>query len=83
MNIDIGSLSVQQLFSAGSTLLFLKWAFVFVCFVYILFLLVIFSQIRAMEKIITQPLSSAILGLVSLLLIGSSVGLLILVIRLP
>lgn len=44
---------------------------------YLIFHLVVLNQIRSMDKVVSQPSSSAILGLISILFITSGIGLFI------
>ncbi len=60
-----------------------KGIFLFLILCHLIFMIVVLGQVRAMEKIITQPLSSAVLGFVCLLLIASSIGLFAVTLHLP
>ena len=57
----------------------LKWILLVIVGFYLVFLFVIYSQIRSMEKVITQPLSSALLGIFMLILTAISIWLFIFV----
>ena len=57
----------------------LKWILLVILGFYLIFLFVIYDQIRSMEKVITQPLSTALLGLFMLILTTISIWLFIFV----
>ncbi len=60
-----------------------KGIFLFLIVCHLIFMVVVFAQIRSMEKVITQPLSSAVLGFFCLVFIASSIGLAFITIHLP
>lgn len=76
---NINHLNIFQLFQAVQPILFYKGVFALLAFGFIIFHLVIWYQVRSMDRIITQPLSSTILGFISLAFIASGIGLLILI----
>jgi hypothetical protein len=56
---------------------FYKWVLLLLVIGFIIFYIVIFNQIRSLEKVISQPASSAILGLISIAFILAGFGLFI------
>jgi len=52
------------------------------CVMHILYMLFVLMQVRSMERVITQPLASAVLGFIVFALLGASVVVMIYTIRL-
>lgn len=64
-------------------LFFIKMVFLLLVAGYILFQFIIYRQIKSMEKIITQPISSAIVTFISLAFIAVSVILMVIIWTIP
>jgi Family of unknown function (DUF5657) len=54
---------------------FYKWVLLLLVIGFIIFYIVIFNQIRSLEKVISQPASSAILSLIAIIFIIAGIGL--------
>jgi hypothetical protein len=74
---NLSHIDVFTIFQVLQPVIFYKGALGLLLIGYIIFHLVAWYQIRSMDRIITQPLSSSILGFVSLGFIASGIGLLI------
>jgi len=78
-HFDLTNFDFLKLIQSLQLLFFYKWIFIFFIFSYIIFHLIILNQIRSMDKIITQPLSSTVLGFISLFLIAAGILLVVFV----
>ncbi len=58
---------------------FYKWVILLLIIGFIIFHFVVLNQIRSMDKVVSQPSSSAILGMISILFITAGIGLFIFV----
>ena len=76
---SLTNVDIIKLFQSLQPMFFYKWIFLLFIASFIIFHLIVLNQIRSMDKIITQPLSSAILGFISLALISTGVILLVVV----
>jgi hypothetical protein len=76
---NLSTFDFIKLIQSLQPLFFYKWIFIFFILAYVIFHLIILNQIRSMDKIITQPLSSAILGFISLSLLAAGVLLIVFV----
>lgn len=72
-HFDFSNFDFLTFIQSLQPLFFYKWIFMFFILSYVIFHLIILNQVRSMDKIITQPISSAILGFASLALIAAGI----------
>jgi len=79
VGFNVNSFDLITFFQGLRPLFFIKWIFIIILLGYVLFQLVVFRQIKSMERVITQPISSSIVAFVSLAFIATSVILIVIV----
>lgn len=84
INFDIllKSISLGDIFAFFQSIIFLRWIFLLFIIFYFVFIAIVINQIRAMNKTINQQSSSAILLLISFILVAISIVLFIFVLKL-
>lgn len=82
-NATLSQFDVVTFLQSLKPLLFVKVVFVLFILGYCLFQFIVYRQIKSMEKIITQPISSAIVSITSLAFIVASAILVVIVWSIP
>lgn len=76
---NINPVAIFQFIQSLQPVFFYKWILLLLLIGYLIFHLIVFNQIRSLDKIVTQPLSSTILGFISVAFLVAGIGLFIFV----
>jgi hypothetical protein len=74
-NFHITPQQIMEFLQSRQPGFFYKWVLLLLVIGFIIFYIVIFNQIRSLEKVISQPASSAILSLIAIVFILAGIGL--------
>jgi len=77
--LNINPIAIFQFIQSLQPVFFYKWVLLLLLIGYLIFHLVVFNQIRSLDKIVTQPFSSTVLGFISITFLVAGIGLFIFV----